>query len=225
MDAPVMDEDFDLCISETNLPFPYSDHCSTGPPSLYEFDNDEGEEDEEEEEDEEVEEDEDEDGIVRTEVLVDDSDDEPLTMESLDRRALLSPKPSSRSREHSVATDLSDRLHRRLERIQEDDTTSTKTRPRFSRQASSFDSNGGWHEDVQEEREVPTEQAKDQSDQGLAQTVVSTVTSVTYAVGRYWSKVNQSSPCVLCPTMCHMFFPRTKCSPIKFAHMLNSHIT
>ncbi|KAG0348132.1 hypothetical protein BG005_011724, partial [Podila minutissima] len=188
MDAPVMDEDFDLCISETNLPFPYSDHCSTGPPSLYEFDNDEGEEDEEEEEDEEVEEDEDEDGIVRTEVLVDDSDDEPLTMESLDRRALLSPKPSSRSREHSVATDLSDRLHRRLERIQEDDTTSTKTRPRFSRQASSFDSNGGWHEDVQEEREVPTEQAKDQSDQGLAQTVVSTVTSVTYAVGRYWSK-------------------------------------
>ncbi|KAG0069139.1 hypothetical protein BGZ92_004733 [Podila epicladia] len=182
MDASVMDEDFDLCISETNLPFPYSDHCSTGPPSLYEFDVDEGEEDEEEDEDEY------EDGIVRTEVLVDDSDDDPLIMESLDRRALLSPKPSSRSREHSVTTDLSDRLHRRLERIQEDDTTLTKIRPRFSRQASSFDSNGGWHEDVPEEREVPTEQAKDQSDQGLAQTVISTVTSVTYAVGRHWSK-------------------------------------
>ncbi|KAG0019399.1 hypothetical protein BGZ81_009748 [Podila clonocystis] len=187
MDAPVMDEDFDLCISETNLPFPYSDHCSTGPPSLYEIDIDEDEEDDDEEEDDEVDEDEDEDedGIVRTEVLVDDSDDDPLTMTSLDRRALLSPKPSSRSREHSVTTDLSDRLHRRLERIHEDDITSTTTRPRFSRQASSFDSNGGWHEDVQEEREVPTEQAPDQ---GLAQTVVSTVTSVTYAVGRHWSK-------------------------------------
>ncbi|KAG0047780.1 hypothetical protein BGZ89_004805 [Linnemannia elongata] len=47
--APIIDEDFDLCISETNLPFPYSDHCSTGPPSLYEFDvaEDYDEEDEE----------------------------------------------------------------------------------------------------------------------------------------------------------------------------------
>lgn len=218
MDAPVMDEDFDLCISETNLPFPYSDHCSTGPPSLYEFDVDEVEEDEEEEEEEEVEEvdeDEDEDGIVRTEVLVDDSDDDPLTMASLDRKALLSPKPSSRSREHSVTTDLSDRLHRRLERVNEDDITSPKNRPRFSRQASSFDSNGGWHEDVQEEREVPTEQVKD-PDQGLAQTVVSTVTSVTYAVGRHWSKVKQLSlPCVLPP-------PYATCSSLaQRAHPLN----
>ncbi|KAF9380529.1 hypothetical protein CPB97_008280 [Podila verticillata] len=190
MDAPVMDEDFDLCISETNLPFPYSDHCSTGPPSLYEFDNDESEEEEEEEEEEDdgVGEDE---GTVRTEALADDSDDDPLTMASLDRnRALLSPKPSLRSRDHSVATDLSDRLYRRLEWIQEDDITLTsKTRPRFSRQASSFDSNGGWHEDVQEEpREVLTEQSAKDPDQGLAQTVISTVTSVTYAVGRYWSK-------------------------------------
>lgn len=189
MDALVMDEDFDLCISETNLPFPYSDHCSTGPPSLYEFDVDESEE--EEEEDDEMGEDEDEvEGTVRTEVLADDSDDDPLIMASRDRRALLSPKPSPRSRDHSVSTDLSDRLHRRLERIHEDGITSTsKARPRFSRQASSLDSNGGWHEDVQEEtREVPTESAKD-PDQGLAQTVISTVTSVTYAVGRHWSKV------------------------------------
>ncbi|KAF9210560.1 hypothetical protein BGZ59_009287, partial [Podila verticillata] len=193
MDAPVMDEDFDLCISETNLPFPYSDHCSTGPPSLYEFENDESEEEEEEEEEDDgVGEDEDEDeGTVRTEALVDDSDDDPLTMANLDRnRALLSPKPSPRSRDHSVTTDLSDRLHRRLERIQEDGITSTsKARPRFSRQASSFDSNGGWHEDVQEEPcEVPTEQPAKDPDQGLAQTVISTMTSVTYAVGRHWSK-------------------------------------
>ncbi|KAG0274611.1 hypothetical protein BGZ95_009615 [Linnemannia exigua] len=116
--APIIDEDFDLCISETNLPFPYSDHCSTGPPSLYEFDVAEDDEEyeeynpgaleeEEEEEEEEYEDDEEDDTLVETkEVLLDgDSDDSDpaLTFGNTSKNNLplpasvVSPKPNKRT--------------------------------------------------------------------------------------------------------------------------------
>ncbi|KAG0349024.1 hypothetical protein BG004_002552 [Podila humilis] len=191
MEPLVMDEDFDLCISETNLPFPYSDHCSTGPPSLYEFDIDDAEDDDDAEQDEQDAEDQLEDTTyvdkyVSTELLVDDSDDEPLTMS---RRDLKDHSSSS-----SSANDLSDRLFRRLELIHEDEQGSAATcnaRPRFSRQASSFDSNGGWQDDRAEAHTQETTgkaSVDEQPDQGIANTLASTVTSVVYAVGRHWSK-------------------------------------
>ncbi|KAF9098738.1 hypothetical protein BGX29_007460 [Mortierella sp. GBA35] len=129
--APIIDEDFDLCISETNLPFPYSDHCSTGPPSLYEFDVDEEDEEEEEldegdeEEEEEEEEDEDDTLVETKEVLLDgDSDSDPaLALGGGHLTAtLVSPRPNknavpARSRNAKQLSDLSDQLHSRLELI------------------------------------------------------------------------------------------------------------
>ncbi|KAF9425930.1 hypothetical protein BGZ94_007087, partial [Podila epigama] len=218
LDPPVMDEDFDLCISETNLPFPYSDHCSTGPPSLYEFDIGEEDEDDEDDEDDDGEENDDDDNadetsdndeqgnsrrkneLLHTEVLDDELDGDPLTMSP--RKAARSLK---RAKEHSGFNDISDRLHRRLERIHEHEgdlvlAPAPPRRPRFSRQASSFDSNGGWRgeeenlapgeaaEPSQEEEEEKAADKDQQPDAGLVQTVASSVTSVAYAVGRHWSK-------------------------------------
>ncbi|KAF9182646.1 hypothetical protein BGZ51_004532, partial [Haplosporangium sp. Z 767] len=208
--TPIMDEDFDLCISETNLPFPYSDHCSTGPPSLYEFDD--GDDDEEEEEEEGDEEDDQEHGeevddddqgqiTIRRGVLLDaDSDEDPsLTLTHLNMdNGPVSPKPNTHSSRGSKKQlhDLQDQLHSRLERIHEEGRRretaipgvpsllfsgpTTKARPHYTRQSFSFDSYDAWEE---EEDEQETHQEK-----GLLPTVTSTVTSVTYAVGKYWSK-------------------------------------
>ncbi|KAF9910969.1 hypothetical protein EC991_005144 [Linnemannia zychae] len=139
--APIIDEDFDLCISETNLPFPYSDHCSTGPPSLYEFDVAEDDDEyqdynpgalEEEDEEYDVDDDEEEDDtLVETkEVLLDgDSDDSDpaLTFGNVVRpknSLLASVKPDkrnvparSRNAKQKQLSDLSDQLHSRLESI------------------------------------------------------------------------------------------------------------
>ncbi|KAG0285301.1 hypothetical protein BGZ96_010421 [Linnemannia gamsii] len=220
--APIIDEDFDLCISETNLPFPYSDHCSTGPPSLYEFDVADDYDDEEEDEeggyfdgalDEEMEEgyeDEDDTLVSDTkEVLLDGDSDNGSTLPYLvnanananghdpkpDRSA-----PSSRSRnaKQRQLNDISDQLHSRLESIHDNsknDPLSTptaatpKTRPYYSRQSYSFDSNEGWHEEDEED-----DGHKDEANQnqhgltGIIQTVTSSATSVAYAVGKHWSK-------------------------------------
>ncbi|KAF8946135.1 hypothetical protein BGZ47_001205 [Haplosporangium gracile] len=225
--APIIDEDFDLCISETNLPYPYSDHCSTGPPSLYEFDVVENYDEEDEggyfegaldEDDEEEERDEDEDDtLVETkQVLLDgDSDsDSALTFGvNVNGRdhgrlpaSLVSLKPgkgapSSRSRnaKHKQLNDLSDQLHSRLESINNSsnssDTLSTptgpilKTRPYYSRQSYSFDSNEGWHEEYDEDEEQKGDARDSQHGlTGIIQTVTSSVTSVAFAVGKHWSK-------------------------------------
>ncbi|KAF9366698.1 hypothetical protein BGX34_010373 [Mortierella sp. NVP85] len=205
--APVIDEDFDLCISETNLPFPHSDHCSTGPPSLYEFDEDEEEEEEDEDDYEEGEEeyegeeyedgedeDLDQDIIVRKEILVDaDSDEDPS----------LAIAPLRRS--NSVTKALNDfpkQLQNRLESIQAkqlkgDDTGLASSpggpryRPRFSQRTYSYDSQGGCYDEEEEEEEVTHDhyaQEEEQQDKGLASAVTSAVTSIAYAVGKHWSK-------------------------------------
>ncbi|KAF9155891.1 hypothetical protein BG015_008140 [Linnemannia schmuckeri] len=228
--APIIDEDFDLCISETNLPFPYSDHCSTGPPSLYEFDvaEDYDEEDEEggyfegaldedeEEEEEERDEDEDDTLVETKEVLLDgDSDSDSALTFGVNANgrdhghlpaSLVSLKPdkgalSSRSRnaKQKQLNDLSDQLHSRLESINNSssssDTLSTptgptpKTRPYYSRQSYSFDSNEGWHEEYEEYEEQKDDTQDSQHGlTGIIQTVTSSVTSVAYAVGKHWSK-------------------------------------
>lgn len=230
--APIIDEDFDLCISETNLPFPYSDHCSTGPPSLYEFDvaddYDDEEDDEEggyfegalEEEAEEGYEDEDDTLISEPkELLLDGDNDNDLALPYLaivnantngyDRGHLpassVSPKnrsvPSSRSRnaKQKQLNDLSDQLHSRLESIHDNNkndpfstpTAATpKTRPYYSRQSYSFDSNEGWHEEDEEDDEYKDEAIHNQHGlTGIIQTVTSSATSIAYAVGKHWSKV------------------------------------
>ncbi|KAG0248541.1 hypothetical protein BG011_010168 [Mortierella polycephala] len=227
--TPVMDEDFDLCISETNLPFPYSDHCSTGPPSLYEFgdgdddDEEEGdEEDDQEEHGDEVDDDDQGQIMVRREVLLDaDSDEDPsLTLTHLNMdNGPVSPKPKTYSSRGSKKQlrDLQDQLHSRLELVHDEgqgreSTTSgapsslpfngsaTKTRPRYIRQSFSFDSNDAWEEEEEEDEENPShmhmhrthdlehQQQETHQEKGLLPTVTSTVTSVTYAVGKYWSK-------------------------------------
>lgn len=220
--APIIDEDFDLCISETNLPFPYSDHCSTGPPSLYEFDvaenyDEEDEEggyfdgglDEEEEEEEEGDVDEDDTLVETKEVLLEgDSDSDPALTFELHANGD-TPKPdkgapsSSRSRnaKQKQLNDLSDQLHFRLENIHNNNnknkdtlqtpTASTpKTRPYYSRQSYSFDSNEGWHEEYEED-DAQKDEAQDSQTglTGIIQTVTSSATSVAYAVGKHWSKV------------------------------------
>lgn len=148
--APIIDEDFDLCISETNLPFPYSDHCSTGPPSLYEFDvaEDYDEEDEEggyfdgaldeegEEEEEEGGDVDEDDTLVETkEVLLDgDSDSDPSLAFELSANGD-TPKPDkgapslSRSRnvKQKQLNDLSDQLHSRLENIRNNNKNKNDT--------------------------------------------------------------------------------------------------
>ncbi|KAK3822233.1 MAG: hypothetical protein JOS17DRAFT_754163 [Linnemannia elongata] len=219
--APIIDEDFDLCISETNLPFPYSDHCSTGPPSLYEFDvaenyDEEDEEggyfdgglDEEEEEEEEGDVDEDDTLVETKEVLLEgDSDSDPALTFELHANGD-TPKPdkgapsSSRSRnaKQKQLNDLSDQLHFRLENIHNNNnknkdtlqtpTASTpKTRPYYSRQSYSFDSNEGWHEEYEED-DAQKDEAQDSQTglTGIIQTVTSSATSVAYAVGKHWSK-------------------------------------
>lgn len=191
-----MDEDFDLCISETNLPFPYSDHCSTGPPSLHEFDEDEEEDEDEYEEGEEHEsgEEEDEDFedevVVRKETLVDaDSEEDPS----------LTVAPHG-VRRTSSATRLSDfprQLQHRLESIQNkelkrDTSTGPRHRPRFNQRTYSYDSEAGWHEEEEVQEDIPhvqPRQEEDQQDKGVIPTVTSAMTSIAYTVGKYWSKV------------------------------------
>ncbi|KAF9542678.1 hypothetical protein EC957_001733 [Mortierella hygrophila] len=148
--APIIDEDFDLCISETNLPFPYSDHCSTGPPSLYEFDvaedyDDEDEEegyfdgalDEEGEEEEEGDVDEDDTLVETKEVLLDgDSDSDPALTLGYNVNGHITPKPDkgapspsrSRNAKQRQLNDLSDQLHSRLESIHNDNNTNDTLR-------------------------------------------------------------------------------------------------
>ncbi|KAF9924210.1 hypothetical protein BGZ67_009456 [Mortierella alpina] len=139
--TPIMDEDFDLCISETNLPFPYSDHCSTGPPSLYDFkaggedddedyEDDEGDENTEDDIPEDGEEDEDEDEGVygdndrirstcRKEFLTaPGSDDDPSPAQG----HLSNPRKSRDSR----AGDLSIQLYDRLELVHNNDRSGDK---------------------------------------------------------------------------------------------------
>ncbi|KAG9320408.1 hypothetical protein KVV02_008348 [Mortierella alpina] len=139
--APIMDEDFDLCISETNLPFPYSDHCSTGPPSLYDFkaggedddedyEDDEGDENTEDDIPEDGEEDEDEDEGVygdndpirstrRKEFLTaPGSDDDPSPAQG----RLSNPRKSRDTR----AGDLSIQLYDRLELVHNNDRSGDK---------------------------------------------------------------------------------------------------
>ncbi|KAG0002669.1 hypothetical protein BGZ80_009364 [Entomortierella chlamydospora] len=200
---PVIDEDFDLCISETNLPFPYSDHCSTGPPSLYEFDEDEGGEegDDGDEEYEEREEDREEDHDseeTRDESLQDnDSDEIPsLTLSRL--------RTDSYDRSTSIDTpnDISHQLRSRLEHIQENDRSGVAmaspsdsalkiSRPRYSRRSYSYESNGEWNVEEQEENSnhsQPTQDEQQPPENSLISTVTSTVSSVAYAVGKHWSK-------------------------------------
>ncbi|KAG9061633.1 hypothetical protein KI688_007214 [Linnemannia hyalina] len=149
--APIIDEDFDLCISETNLPFPYSDHCSTGPPSLYEFDvaedyDDEDEEEgyfdgaldeEEEEEEEEGDVDEDDTLVETKEVLLDgDSDSDPVLTPGYNAIGHVTPKPDkgapspsrSRNAKQRQLNDLSDQLHSRLESIHNDNNNNDTLR-------------------------------------------------------------------------------------------------
>ncbi|KAG0320127.1 hypothetical protein BGZ99_004686, partial [Dissophora globulifera] len=156
--APVMDEDFDLCISETNLPFPYSDHCSTGPPSLYEFEGDD--DDDEDEDDEEHSGDSDEgdaddgddnndegddndgdhseDDVLREEVLEDDDSDEDPTLN-------VARLNTSRSTDSKTLSDLPRQLQNRLEHVSarsvRHDTSlippAPKMRPRSHRMPSS----------------------------------------------------------------------------------------
>ncbi|KAF9925707.1 hypothetical protein BGZ65_007611, partial [Modicella reniformis] len=174
--TPVIDEDFDLCISETNLPFPYSDHCSTGPPSLYEFEDEDEELDGEEDDEEDVGEEEDfdeedfdeEDVVIRKEILMDvDSDDDPL------------PTPLGVRRSTSAKKALNDfprQLQNRLESIQDRDMKrdgagpafiplsgvapplgglgGSQHRPRSSQRSYSFESSGEWHEEEEEEEEA-----------------------------------------------------------------------
>ncbi|KAG0360782.1 hypothetical protein BGZ54_009389 [Gamsiella multidivaricata] len=200
--VPVMDEDYDLCISETNLPFPYSDHCSTGPPSLYEFDIDEDEEDDDGGDDDEGEEDEEEDEgivegdfdhgeiVIRREMLMDDDseEDQPLTLARLNTHTRA-----------KMLNDLPSQLKSRLKHINDKDlekhssggaTLLPKTRPHLSRRSFSFDSNGGWHDEEEEEElnNCQETQREQQQDKGLIPTVTSTVSSVAYAVGKHWSK-------------------------------------
>ncbi|KAF9273661.1 hypothetical protein BGZ68_001325 [Mortierella alpina] len=152
--APTMDEDFDLCISETNLPFPYSDHCSTGPPSLYDFkaggededdedyEDDEGEENTEDDLPEDGEEDEDEDEGVYADngrimrprhkelLMAPGSDDDPSPAQGRLSR-------SRRSRD-TKAGDLSAQLYNRLELVSINDRPGDK-RPTPPRRVSSVD--------------------------------------------------------------------------------------
>ncbi|KAI8601247.1 acyl transferase/acyl hydrolase/lysophospholipase [Dissophora ornata] len=211
--APIMDEDFDLCISETNLPFPYSDHCSTGPPSLYEFDvnddeeeegeegeegeeeygeddEDEGEgegEDEDEENEDEGEEFSEDDVVVRKEVLVDDDSDEDSTHTSA-RLNTHRPKVTK------TLNDLPRQLQSRLEKIHDRDVHSNTVSaspigasPRYARRSLSFDSTGEWQAEEEEEEEDVVN-GEQQQDKGLFPTVTTAVTSVAYAVGKHWSK-------------------------------------
>ncbi|KAF9108666.1 hypothetical protein BGX27_008266 [Mortierella sp. AM989] len=193
--APVMDEDFDLCISETNLPFPYSDHCSTGPPSLYEFDmdNDDGEEgSEEREEDREDEDSED--------ILLDNDSDENPSLTLL----RLKIDSSDQFKGGNITHDISNQLYSRLERIKNKDlendgsgmteaspadSTLKPFRPRYSRRSYSYESNGDWHIEEQEDQTCSQQTQQDQPQaNGLISTVTSTVSSVAYAVGKHWSK-------------------------------------
>ncbi|KAF9571910.1 hypothetical protein EC968_010563 [Mortierella alpina] len=151
--VPAMDEDFDLCISETNLPFPYSDHCSTGPPSLYDFkaggedddedyEDDEGEENMEDDIPEDGEGDEDDDeGVYRDDdrimstrrkefLLAPGSDDDPSPDQG--RRG------GSRRSTDTRASDLSTQLHDRLELVHNNNRIGDK-RPTPPRRLSSVD--------------------------------------------------------------------------------------
>ncbi|KAF9898982.1 hypothetical protein BX616_003392 [Lobosporangium transversale] len=212
MMTPVMDEDFDLCISETNLPFPYSDHCSTGPPSLYEFNiNDDDEEDEEEYEEEyEDEDDEDEEGqiFVRQVQVGNESDDENVMLEPSHPVDVSRFYPYSRS-SMTLKDDLPIQLQSRLESIRKNELgirdgsatspSSKILRPHLSRRSYSYESNGEWHEEefvkgtdheqlTKEEEEKLINQEQEQQDKGLLPTVTSAVSSVAYAVGKHWSK-------------------------------------
>ncbi|KAF9920230.1 hypothetical protein FBU30_009976 [Linnemannia zychae] len=205
--APIIDEDFDLCISETNLPYPYSDHCSTGPPSLYEFDVDENEEYDDDYH-EEVLEEEEEDTLVDTkEVLLDgDSDSDPALVFGGDNvnlpASVVSPKPNalskdipstskSRSADHRLLSDLSDQLHSRLESINNNSiinnyrhdvhatTMTPKTRPLYSRHSYSFDSNEGWHEEEEEDEKHHDNEDENDSQRGLTGLVQTMTSSAT----------------------------------------------
>jgi len=198
-----MDEDFDLCISETNLPFPYSDHCSTGPPSLYDFDQD----------DEESYEDEDEDAADRDP----GEDGEGASRGTLHKEVLLKEEEdqdghtegwsSLRDRhERRLSNSLPDQLQKQLNLLnnnpsdlkpilRNDSSTSLNAPPpRLARQSFSFDSNGFWQDD-EEEGDIstngltPNTVLERSEERGLLHTVTSTCASVAYAVGKHWSKV------------------------------------
>ncbi|KAG0207074.1 hypothetical protein BGX28_001617 [Mortierella sp. GBA30] len=210
--APTMDEDFDLCISETNLPFPYSDHCSTGPPSLYEYDEEEEDEEQEDEEAGEVaEEKEEEEGVyeedgVHKKVLLDigsDDDASQVLGRPAADDALRSPRPGSSRRSRDLkAGDLSNRLEQVYDDDQNGDkrpgparglssagtgVSSKRSRPRYSQQSSSYDSAYGWHEE-EEEHTLRLSDESPQREKGFIPNVTLAVTSVAYAVGKHWSK-------------------------------------
>ncbi|GJJ73529.1 TAG lipase / steryl ester hydrolase / phospholipase A2 / LPA acyltransferase [Entomortierella parvispora] len=200
--TPVMDEDFDLSISETNLPFPYSDHCSTGPPSLYDFDQDDEESYEDENEDVADEETGENDegtsrGTLHKEVLVEEEEDQ---------HGITEGQSSLRDRrERRASNSLPDQLHKQLNLLntypsepttilRDDSSTSLNApRPRLARHSFSFDSSGEWHDD-EEEGDVstngptPHKEPEQPEERGLLHTVTSTCASVAYAVGKHWSK-------------------------------------
>ncbi|KAF8948060.1 hypothetical protein BGZ46_005447, partial [Entomortierella lignicola] len=209
--VPDMDEDFDLCISETNLPFPYSDHCSTGPPSLYDYDmsDDEGGEEEDEENDQDSEERDDSEKIL-DELLENDDDDDDDSDEnpSLTLSRLRSDDSDRPMNVADITNDISNQLYRRLERINNNKdldkdrsgmlmasptttiASSRTSRPR-SRRTYSYESNGEWQaqedENLIHDQQIHDEDQQ-QSENGLISTVTSTVSSVAYAVGKHWSK-------------------------------------
>ncbi|KAF9169552.1 hypothetical protein BGX21_007715 [Mortierella sp. AD011] len=201
---PVVDEDFDLCISETNLPFPYSDHCSTGPPSLYEFDEDdegreEGDDGDEEYEEREEDREEDHDSEETRDESLQDNDSDEIPSLTLSR---LRTDSYDRSTSIDTPSDISHQLHSRLERIQENDRSGVVmaspsdsalkiSRPRYSRRSYSYESNGDWNVEEQEENpnhSQPTQDEQQPTENSLISTVTSTVSSVAYAVGKHWSK-------------------------------------
>ncbi|KAF9579636.1 hypothetical protein BGW38_004031 [Lunasporangiospora selenospora] len=210
--SPTIDEDFDLCIADTNLPFPYSDHCSTGPPSLYEYEEDLDDEDEDEDDHEDdidrdnYAEEAEEDSVTGREQVLLDNDEDLTAIDSVyegippSRTARTSGRHTPKSvRVFDNGGILPNQLHHRLEYINNRTSYSIvqeKTvRPHIFRQPSSYGSNGGWHDDEDEEDPLSSRsqivypnQDEQIQDTGLVQAVTSAVTSVAYAVGTYWSK-------------------------------------
>ncbi|KAG0230565.1 hypothetical protein BGW42_000869 [Actinomortierella wolfii] len=203
---PTLDEDYDLCISETNLPFPYSDHCgSTGPSSLYEYDVGEREEEEEEIADEDHQEgEEDMDEIVHE---VEDLDDRQEYNAAISVSHL---KNAYGTRSARSSTELQRELSDRLSMLKGSHTRSftqesivprrhPRTLPPPPRSRQSFESvewlDSGYPPALEQQEQLGDEadmyhgdDEDDQAPRGLLHNATSAVTSVMYNVGRHWSK-------------------------------------
>ncbi|KAF9433989.1 hypothetical protein BGZ76_008730 [Entomortierella beljakovae] len=201
--TPVIDEDFDLGITETTLPYPYSDHCSTGPPSIYEFDmDDEGDERDEEafnDREENMDNDDDSDGS-REGINLDNEDDDTPSLSLL----RLKSDSSTQLKPAYIANDISSQLYSKLEVLENDRSgklldlqpstvskvaVSKMSRPLYSRHSCSYESNGEWQveeqDDVNQAQDTEEEQS---SEKDLLSTVTTAVTSVAYNVGKHWTK-------------------------------------